>query len=145
MAAEAETAGTAASWFTTEEVTLVTSLQINGTEIIGYIYMDGFDWRREDVDGANAGRTVTAKAIRDVLGSKIRMDMECRELTSAERTTLENLLFADEFLTVSCDDAIFRGAVSRKMYCNSMSGRFSRRKANGTEYWKNVKFVLVEQ
>ena len=123
----------------------MTTLKINGTEIIGYIYIDGFDWRREDVDGPGAGRTVTAKAVRDVLGSKIRYDMECRELTSAEREALEALLFSGPFLTVVCDDATFRGAESRQMYCNSMSGKFSRRKANGTEYWKNVKFVLVEQ
>ena len=123
----------------------MTTLKINGTEIIGYIYMDGFDWQRNDIDGSSAGRTVTAKAIRDVLGTKIRLDLECRELTSAERTTLEGLLFADDFLTVSCDDPVFRGAASRRMYCNSMSGRFARRKQNGTEYWKNVKFVLVEQ
>lgn len=123
----------------------MTSLKINGTDIIGYIFIDGFEWRREDVDGSGAGRTVTAKAVRDVLGSKIRMDLECRELTSGERTYLEGLLFAAPFLTVACDDPIFRGAASRQMYCNAMSGKFSRRKPNGTEYWKNVKFTLVEQ
>lgn len=123
----------------------MTTLKINGTEIIGYIYVDGFDWQRNDVDGSGAGRSVTAKAIRDVLDSKIRLDLECRELTGAERTTLENLLFSAPFLTVACDDTVFRGAASRQMYCNAMSGKFSRRKQDGTEYWKNVKFVLVEQ
>ena len=122
----------------------MTSLKINGTEIIGYIHINGFEWDREAVDGSGSGRTVTAKMIRDVLGTKIRIDANCRELTAAERTTLENLLFSGDFLTVSCDDAIFRGE-NRQMYCNKMKAKFSRRKADGTEYWKDGQFVLVEQ
>lgn len=122
----------------------MTSLKINGTEIAGFIKVDGFEWQRNDIDGSGAGRAVTGKAIRDLIATKIRLDCTCRELTSAERTTLEGLLFAAEFLTVTCDDAIFRGS-SRTMYCNAMSSGFSRRKQNGTEYWKGSKFVLVEQ
>ena len=122
----------------------MTSLKINGTEIAGFIKVDGFEWQRNDVDGSGAGRSVTGKAIRDLIATKSRLDGTSRELTSAERTTLEGLLFAAEFLTVTCDDAIFRGS-SRTMYCSAMSSGFSRRKQNGTEYWKDSKFVLVEQ
>lgn len=122
----------------------MTSLKINNTQIAGYIAVDGLEWQRNDVDGSGAGRAVTGKAIRDLIATKIRLDCTCRELTGAERTALETLLFASDFLTVTCDDAIFRGS-SRTMYCSAMSGSFSRRKPNGTEYWKNVKFVLVEQ
>ena len=122
----------------------MTSLKINGTEVAGYIKIDGFEWQRNDVDGSGAGRAVTGKAIRDLIASKIRLDCTCRELTSAERTTLEGLVFAAPFLTVTCDDSIFRGS-ARTMYCTSMSSGFARRKPNGTEYWKDAKFVLVEQ
>lgn len=122
----------------------MTSLKINGTEIAGYIKVDGFEWQRNDVDGSGAGRAVTGKAIRDLIATKIRLDCTCRELTGAERTTLEGLVFAAPFLTVTCDDSIFRGS-ARTMYCTSMSSGFARRKPNGTEYWKDAKFVLVEQ
>ncbi len=122
----------------------MTSLKINGTEIAGYIKVDGFEWQRNDVDGSGAGRAVTGKAIRDLVASKIRLDCTCRELTGTERTTLEGLVFAAPFLTVTCDDSIFRGS-ARTMYCTSMSSGFARRKPNGTEYWKDAKFVLVEQ
>jgi len=122
----------------------MTSLTINGTQIAGYIAVNGFEWQRNDVDGSGAGRSVSGKAIRDLIATKIRLDCTCRELTGTERTALENLLFSGEFVTVACDDAIFRGS-SRTMYCSAMSGGFSRRKSGGTEYWKDVKFVLVEQ
>ena len=122
----------------------MTSLKINGTEIAGYIKIDGFQWQRNDLDGSGAGRSVTGLAIRDLIATKIRLDCTCRELTGAERATLEGLLFAAEFLTVTCDDSIFRGS-SRTMYCNSMSSGFSRRKPSGVEYWKDAKFVLVER
>lgn len=122
----------------------MTSLKINGIEIANLIKVDGFEWQRNDLDGSGAGRSVTGKAIRDLIASKIRLDCTCRELTSAERAAMEYILFGSEFLTVTCDDAIFRGS-ARTMYCSSMSSGFSRRKQNGTEYWKNAKFVLVEQ
>lgn len=122
----------------------MTSLKINGTQIAGYIKIDGLEWQRNDLDGSGAGRSQTGKAIRDLVASKIRLDCTCRELTGSERATLEGLLFAEEFLTVTCDDAIFHGS-SKQMYCSSMTGGFSRRKPNGTEYWKSVKFSLVEK
>jgi hypothetical protein len=122
----------------------MTSLTINGTQIANYIKVDGFEWQRNDIDGSGAGRSVSGKAIRDLVATKIRLDITCRELTGAERATLENLVFADEFLTVECDDNIFRSQ-ARTMYCSSMSGGFSRRDYGGTEYWTSVKFVLVEQ
>lgn len=122
----------------------MTSLTVNDTEIAGLIKMEGFDWQRNDIDGSGAGRSVSGKAIRDLVATKIRLDIACREMTGAERTALESLLFSDQFLTVECDDAIFRGS-ARTMYCSAMSASFSRRKADGTEFWKDVKFVLVEQ
>ena len=122
----------------------MTNLTVDGTNIAGYIKMDGFTWQRQDLDGDAAGRTTSGLTIRDLVATKIRLDITCRELTGTERATLEGLLFAAEFLTVTCDDAIFRGS-SRTMYCSAMSSGFSRRKANGTEYWKDAKFVLVER
>ena len=122
----------------------MTTLKIDGTEIANFTSIDGFEWQRNDVDGPNAGRSVTGKVIRDLVASKIRLDCSCRELTSAERATLEGLLFFSQFITVTSDDSIFRGE-ARTMYCNAMSGKFSRRKQDGTEYWKDIKFVLVEQ
>jgi len=122
----------------------MTSLKIGSTEIAGYIKMDGFSWQRQDLDGEGAGRTTSGKTIRDLVATKIRLDCTCKPLTSAERTALETLLFGSEFLSVACTDSIFRGTSPRKMYCSAMSGGFSHR-IGSTEYWKDVKFVLVEQ
>ena len=122
----------------------MTSLKINGAEIASVIKIDGFQWQRNDLDGSGAGRSVTGLAIRDLIATKIRLDCTCRELSGPARTALESILFASEFLTVTCDDAIFRGQ-ARTMYCSSMSSGFSRRKQDGTEYWKDTKFVLVER
>lgn len=122
----------------------MTTLKIDGTEIANYIHIDNFEWQRNDLEGSNAGRSLSGLAFRDLVATKIRLDLSCRELTGAEREALETLLFSSEFHTVTSDDSIFRGS-ARTMYCNQMSGGFSRRKQNGVEYWKNVKFVLVER
>lgn len=122
----------------------MTNLTVAGTNIAGYIKMDGFSWQRQDLDGDAAGRTTSGLTIRDLVATKIRLDITCRELTGAERSALETLLFGSEFLTVSSDDSIFRSE-TRTMYCSAMSAGFSRRSAAGTEYWKDVKFVLVER
>ena len=123
----------------------MTRLTIDGTNIAHYIKMDGgFKWQRNDVEGPSAGRSLNALAIRDRIASKIRLDCICKPLTGTQRTALENLLLTYEFITVTCDDNIFRGQ-SRTMYCSAMSGGFMYRTTAGTEYWKDVQFVLVEQ
>lgn len=121
-----------------------TGITIDGTDITDLIAYQGVQWKRNDIDGPNAGRTLSGLMIRDRVATKIRLDITCRQLTLSEVRMLLNLLMP-EFVTVTYDDPM-DGVVTRTMYANNNGAQFLMSKNNNTEeMWDNVTFPLVER
>ena len=120
-----------------------TRIMIDGTDITDLIASGGVKWSRNDIDGPNAGRTMSGLMIRDRVSTKIRLDITCRPLELAEVRTLLNLIYP-EFVTVTYDDPMF-GYVSKTMYANNNSSQFWLKRPGGNELWNNVTFPLVER
>ena len=59
-----------------------TGVVIDGTDITPYIKYQGVKWTRNDIDGPNAGRTLSGLMVRDRVATKIRLDITCRPITS---------------------------------------------------------------
>lgn len=119
-----------------------TGVKINNVDITDYIAFSGVKWSRNDVDGPNAGRNILGTMIRDVVATKIRLDITCRPLKAAEFTTLLNLI-SPESVLVRYEDPLY-GIVTKQMYANNHGGNFLMHWENGTEWWDNVSFPLVE-
>ena len=120
-----------------------TGVSINGTDITDLIAHQGVQWKRNDIDGPNAGRTLSGLMVRDRVATKIRLDITCRPLTHSEMNLLQNLIFP-EFVTVQYDDPM-EGIVSKIMYANNNGAQFLMQTQNGQEYWTSVSFPLVER
>ena len=133
-----------------------TGIKIDGTDITNLIAHQGVQWKRNDIDGPNAGRTLSGLMIRDRVATKIRLDITCRILTLDELRPLLNLIYP-EFVTVTYDDPM-EGLVSKVMYSNNNGATFLMRKsfekpANvwyaedkpPVEYWDGITFPLVER
>lgn len=121
-----------------------TGITIDGTDITNLIAYQGVQWKRNDIDGPSAGRTLSGLMIRDRVATKIRLDITCRQLTLAEARMLLNLLMP-EFVTVTYDDPM-DGFVNRTMYANNNGAQFLFARDNDTkEWWDNVSFPLVER
>ena len=121
-----------------------TGIMINGTDITPYIAHQGVQWQRADVDGVNAGRTMSGLMIRDRVATKIRLDITCRPLKHNELKILLNLLLP-EFISVTYDDPMY-GVVTKTMYANNNKAQFLFPRPGDTiEYWDNVTFPLVER
>lgn len=121
-----------------------TGIKIDGTDITDLIAYQGVQWKRNDIDGPNAGRTLSGLMIRDRVATKIRLDITCKQLTLSEVRMLLNLLMP-EFVSVTYDDPM-DGLVTRTMYANNNGAQFLMGKNNDTEeYWDNVTFPLVER
>ena len=136
-----------------------TGIKIDGTDITDYIAHQGVKWSRNDIDGVNAGRTISGLMIRDRVATKIRLDITCRPLKNDELRTLLNLLLP-EFVTVTYDDPMY-GVVSKTMYANNNPATFLFKREPKVpelwsfchpgeapepfEYWTNVTFPLVER
>lgn len=121
-----------------------TGISIDGTDITNLIAYQGVQWKRNDIDGPNAGRTLSGLMVRDRVATKIRLDITCRQLTLPEVRMLLNLLMP-EFVSVTYDDPM-DGLVTRTMYANNNGAQFLFARDNDTkEWWDNVSFPLVER
>ena len=121
-----------------------TGISIDGTDITNLIAYQGVQWKRNDIDGPSAGRTLSGLMIRDRVATKIRLDITCRQLTLNEVRMLLNLLMP-EFVSVTYDDPM-DGLVTRTMYANNNGAQFLFAKDEDTkEWWDNVSFPLVER
>ena len=121
-----------------------TGISIDGTDITNLIAYQGVQWKRNDIDGPSAGRTLSGLMIRDRVATKIRLDITCRQLTLDEARMLLNLLMP-EFVSVTYDDPM-DGLVTRTMYANNNGAQFLFARDNDTkEWWDNVSFPLVER
>lgn len=121
-----------------------TGITIDGNDITHLIAYQGVQWKRNDIDGPSAGRTLSGLMIRDRVATKIRLDITCRQLTLDEARMLLNLLMP-EFVSVTYDDPM-DGLVTRTMYANNNGAQFLFARDNDTkEWWDNVSFPLVER
>lgn len=121
-----------------------TGISIDGTDITNLIAYQGVQWKRNDIDGPNAGRTLSGLMVRDRVATKIRLDITCRQLTLPEVRMLLNLLMP-EFVSVTYDDPM-DGLVTRTMYANNNGAQFLfARDGDTKEWWDNVSFPLVER
>ena len=135
-----------------------TRIKIDGTDITNYIAFNGVKWSRHDIDGPNAGRSMSGLMIRDRVATKIRLDITCRPLNHDELHALLNLILP-EFVTVTYNDPMY-GTVSKTMYANENTADFLIRKnpiqtdrwwicrgsvPDSTELWNNISFPLVER
>lgn len=133
-------------------------ITIDGVDITPYIAYQGVQWSRNDVDGPNAGRTMSGLMIRDRVATKIRLDITCRPLKTDELRTLLNIIYP-EFVTVVYEDPM-QGMVSKTMYANNNKAQFLQKyepeetdcqwicgKDPGQPYerWFNITFPLVER
>ena len=119
-----------------------TGITIDGTDITDLIAFQGVQWKRSDIDGPNAGRTLSGLMIRDRVATKIRLDITCRPLNNTELNTLLNLIYP-EFVTVVYEDPM-EGVVSKTMYSNNNGAKFFIARDN-SELWGNITFPLVER
>lgn len=120
-----------------------TGVVIDGTDITPYIKYQGVKWTRSDIDGPNAGRTLSGLMVRDRVATKIRLDITCRPITSDQLRILLNLIYP-EFVTVTYDDPML-GVVTKTMYSNNNSSEFLLLRKSGVEWWHNISFPLVER
>lgn len=116
---------------------------IDGTEITEYIAFGGLKWSRNDIDGADAGRTMDGTMQRGRVTTKIRLDITCRPLKASELSIVLNLIYP-EYVTVTYDDPMY-GTRTVEMYSNNNPASYMLERDDGTEWWSDVTFPLIER
>lgn len=125
--------------------------EINGTDIAPLIAEKGMKWTRNDIDSANAGRTLSGKMNRGRVCTKIKLEMTCKPLSQSEAHMLFNLIWP-EYVKVHYLDPLF-GERTVQFYSNNVPGTFARAVPDHDEddnlkynlQWEDVSFPLVER
>lgn len=122
---------------------ITTGITIDGNDITTAIAYQGVKWSRNDVDGPNAGRTMSGLMVRDRVATKIRLDITCRPLKLDELRFLLNLILP-EFVQVTYEDPMY-GLVTKTMYANNHSAQIYQHMTDDSEVWFNISFPLIEK
>ena len=105
-----------------------------------YIEQKGIKWTRNDIDGANAGRTMDGVMHRERVTSKIRLDITCVPLSSADASVLLNAIYP-EYVKVEYLDPMY-GHVYKTMYSNNTPATYIN---TVTDSWEGISFPLIER
>ncbi len=118
------------------------TFSIDGVDIRPYIAEKGIQWSRNDIDGENAGRTLSGVMVRDRVATKMRLDVSCRPLLREEALMIQGLI-APEFVSVHYTDLLY-GDVSKVFYSNNGSAVIASA-YDDTELIEDITFPLVEK
>ena len=116
---------------------------INGVSLLNYLAEDGIKWTRFDVEAPDTGRTLDGVMHRGRVASKVRLDITCRPLKSAEAMAVLSAI-KPEFVTVRYIDPQ-DGSVTRTMYSNNIPTICATVNPDGTAIWKGLTFPLIER
>lgn len=117
-------------------------LKINGVDILPYVAHQGIKWQRNDLDSADAGRTMDGVMHRGRVSSKIRLDITCRPLKSHETQVVLQAIYP-EYVTVEYTDPM-SGLVTKQMYSNNNPATHMMIQDSGVEWWYDITFPLIE-
>lgn len=118
-------------------------LKIDGTDVTKLIAAKGVKWTRQDVDASTAGRTMDGVMQRARVATKVRLDIKCAPLTTAQMQMVQKLI-EPEFVTVEYLD-VREGKVTKTMYSNNFSTEMVLTQIDGKHYWGEFTFPLIER
>ena len=116
---------------------------VNGVSLLNYLAEDGIKWTRFDVEAPDTGRTLDGVMHRGRVATKVRLDVTCRPLTSAEASVVLRAILP-EYVTVRYIDPQ-DGSVTRTMYSNNIPTICATVNPDGTALWKDLSFPLIER
>ena len=117
---------------------------LDAVDMVPYVaHDDGFKWTRNDIDSPNTGRAMDGLMYRGRVATKIRLDIKCRPLTTAEANIVLNAILP-EYVDVTYTDPMY-GSVTKVFYSNNNPATHALLNPDGTEWWDGITFPLVER
>ena len=115
-------------------------LKVNDVDITPFVEQRGIKWTRNDIDGSNAGRTMDGRMHRQRVTSKVRLDITCLPLSSADASKVLNAIYP-EYVSVEYIDPQ-QGHVTKEMYSNNTPASYI---DTETDKWEGITFPLIER
>ena len=119
-------------------------IKIGGVDITKYIAQGGLKWARNDIDSANAGRTLSGQMNRGRVTQKMKLEIKCKPLLTSETQVLLKLI-NPEYVTVDYIDPMFGERTGVQFYSNNVPASLLFIDPDGVEHRKDISFPLVER
>lgn len=119
-------------------------IKIGGVDITKYIAQGGLKWSRNDIDSANAGRTLSGQMNRGRVTQKMKLEIKCKPLLTSETQVLLKLI-NPEYVTVDYIDPMFGERTGVQFYSNNVPASLLFIDPDGVGHWKDISFPLVER
>ena len=120
------------------------TFKINGVDITPYIANRGLKWQRSDLEAPGSGRALDGTLMRNRVATKIRWDVTCIPLTTAQASLVLTAVMP-VWVEVTYTDPQLGRDVTKTMYSNNNPASFLMRKSDGSEYWDGITFPLIEK
>lgn len=117
--------------------------KINGVDFLPYIKYKGIKYTRNDIDSSKAGRNLSGTMNRGRVAIKIKLEITCRSLDASEVKKLFKAI-EPEFVNVTYVDPK-DGLVTKQFYSNNVPATFCMVKPDGSCWWDDISFPLVER
>lgn len=118
-------------------------LKINGVDMLPYVEAKGIKWQRSDLESSNAGRTMDGLMHRGRVATKIRLDITCMPLKSADASKVLKAIYP-EYVEVEYTDPM-DGLCLKTMYSNNNPATLVCVQRDGSELWEGITFPLIER
>lgn len=112
-------------------------------DITPMIAWQGLTFSRNDVDAPDAGRTMDGTMHRGRVASKEKMEIKTVQLTKAQVSALETLLFPETIQVRVTPYPRTNAAHTMTMYSNNVKATYIIHRANGEDL-QSLSFPLVE-
>ena len=112
-------------------------------DITPMIAWQGLTFSRNDVDAPDAGRTMDGTMHRGRVASKEKMEIKTVQLTKAQVSALETLLFPETIQVRVTPYPRTNAAHTMTMYSNNVKATYIIHRANGEDL-QSLSFPLIE-
>lgn len=120
-------------------------LYLNADDVTGLLAADGgYTVERFANDGPNTGRLQDLWMDREFLGVKSKLQVNCKAMT--EENARRVLFMIDvPFVHVTYRDPLLGIRENVEMYCTQTKAAYVFRKPDGSRWWKDISFNLIER
>ncbi len=118
--------------------------KIDGKDLRGCLAPGGFQWRRRDREGRNAGDVMSGEHIRDRLDVKEILEIKLRALRTREAAQVLAAI-EPEYVTVEYTSPRAGGVVTKRMYVEEAPASHLTEHAQDGDWWQGMSFRLTEQ
>lgn len=112
-------------------------------DITPWIAWQGLTFSRNDVDSPDAGRTMSGLMMRGRVASKEKMEVKTVQLTRAQSSKLQTLLFPESIRVRVTPYPRTNSAHIMKMYSNNVKTTYVIHRENGEDL-QSLSFPLIE-